>query len=66
MNNQSGVIFGFLFIGFLVFITIRGELPIYAGLLLSTPKQAAGGASVVSGADVAKIAQAASTLSILA
>lgn len=37
--NQSTVIFGFLFAAFLVFITQRGELPIYLGFILATPKQ---------------------------
>jgi hypothetical protein len=36
--NQSTVIFGYLFVAFLIFITMRGELPVYAGFLLSTPK----------------------------
>lgn len=37
MSNQSGVIFGYLAVGFLVYITLKGELPIYAGLLLLPP-----------------------------
>lgn len=30
--NQSSVIFGGLFIGFLIYVTIRGRLPAYAAL----------------------------------
>lgn len=36
-SNQSAVIFGFLFAAFFVYITIKGELPVYAGLLLLSP-----------------------------
>lgn len=38
--NQSSVIFFFIFAAYFVFITVRGELPIYMGLLLASPKQA--------------------------
>lgn len=34
MIPQSNVIFAFLFIGFLVWITVRGELPTYLNYLL--------------------------------
>lgn len=37
MGNQSGVVFGFIAVAFFVFITLKGELPIYAGLLLLSP-----------------------------
>jgi hypothetical protein len=37
MGNQSSVIFGFLFVAFFVYITTKGELPVYAGLLLLSP-----------------------------
>ena len=49
-SNQSAVIFGALFVAYFVFITVRGELPIYAGFLLSTPSggQAGGPAPGVS------------------
>jgi len=36
--NQSSAIFGAIFVAYFVFITIRGELPTYAGFLLSTPQ----------------------------
>ena len=36
-NNQSAVIFGALFVAYIVFISVRGERPMYAGFLLSTP-----------------------------
>jgi hypothetical protein len=32
--NQSNVIFGAILIAYIVFITMRGELPIYMGLLI--------------------------------
>lgn len=44
--NQSTIIFGYLAVAFLVFITQRGELPIYWGFLVSSPKQPAAGPSV--------------------
>lgn len=44
---QSNVIFAFLFIGFLVWITVRGELGAYAGFLLGTATPA-GGSNVAS------------------
>jgi hypothetical protein len=31
--DQSSVIFGFLLIGFVVFVTVRGELPQYLAVL---------------------------------
>lgn len=37
MTNQSTVIFGFLVAAFFIFITLKGELPTYAGLLLLSP-----------------------------
>lgn len=49
--NQSTVIFGFLAAAFFVFITQRGELPIYWGFLVSSPVQPASGpAATPSGA----------------
>jgi hypothetical protein len=36
-SNQSGFIFGFILLAFFVYITLKGELPIYAGLLLLSP-----------------------------
>lgn len=41
--NQSTIIFGYLAVAFLIFITQRGELPIYWGFLVSSPKQPASG-----------------------
>jgi hypothetical protein len=35
--SQSNVIFAFIFLAFLFFITARGELRKYMGYLLSTP-----------------------------
>jgi hypothetical protein len=32
--QQSNLIFGMIFLGFIVFITMRGELPIYMGFLI--------------------------------
>lgn len=36
--NQSNVIFAFLAVAFVIFITMRGEIGVYMGFLLSTPK----------------------------
>lgn len=35
--SQSNVIFAAIFVAYLVFITMRGEVPIYLGLLLKSP-----------------------------
>lgn len=43
MNNQSNVIAAFLLVAFLVFITMRGELPTYIGLLLGEGSNSGGG-----------------------
>jgi len=49
VSNQSGVVFGFIAVAFFVFITLKGELPIYAGLLLLSPA-APGGTAPAAGA----------------
>lgn len=36
---QSNIIFFYLLAFFVVFITARGELPVYLGFLLATPQQ---------------------------
>jgi hypothetical protein len=36
--GQSNAIFGFLFIAFLVYITMKGELPVYLGFLFGGPQ----------------------------
>lgn len=38
--SQSNIIFGFLFAAFVIFITQRGELPIYLGFILAKPRAA--------------------------
>lgn len=43
--NQSTVILGYLAAGFLVFITVRGELPTYMGFLLGAGTGAAAGSA---------------------
>jgi hypothetical protein len=45
--RQSSVIFFFLFIAFLIFITQRGELPVYLGLLLMSPPTGSGAGGTV-------------------
>jgi hypothetical protein len=35
--SQSGIIFGAIALAFFVYITRKGELPVYAGLLLLSP-----------------------------
>jgi hypothetical protein len=62
--EQSSVIFAFLFAAFIVFITQRGELPIYLGFLLApaatpnavanpaAPPQQSAGATPASGGNV--------------
>jgi hypothetical protein len=39
--SQSNVIFAYLLIAYLIFITMRGELPIYMGFLLGGPQTGA-------------------------
>lgn len=56
-SNQSGVIFGAIFVGFVIYITLKGELPIYAGLLLLSPPSSGGTQSATSGATVSTIVQ---------
>ena len=43
--TQSGVIFFALLLAFIIFITQKGELPTYLGLLLLSPQGGAGGLS---------------------
>jgi hypothetical protein len=45
--QQSSVIFFFLFAAFIVFITQRGELPTYLGLLFLSPAKATGSTTTV-------------------
>jgi len=45
VGNQSGVIFGFIVTAFFVYITLKGELPVYAGLLLLSPSQGGSGSA---------------------
>lgn len=40
-KNQSAWIVGYILIAFVIYITIKGELPIYAGLLMQSPPQQA-------------------------
>lgn len=51
---QSNVIMAFVFAAFIVFVTQRGELPVYLGFLLATPKPSA--APTPSPATVATVA----------
>lgn len=41
--NQSSVIFGFLLAAWLIFITQRGELPLYWGFLAKSPQTPSAG-----------------------
>lgn len=50
--NQSTVIFGFLATAFVVFITVRGELPIYWGFLAKSPQGPATGITGTTGQTV--------------
>lgn len=43
--NQSTIIFGYLAVAFLIFITQRGELPTYWGFLVSSPQGSSAGPS---------------------
>jgi len=54
-TSQSNVIFASLLIAFIIFITVKGELPTYLGFLLggSTPSTGQNGGS---GSDAASIA----------
>lgn len=50
--SQSGIIFGVIILAFFVYVTRKGELPTYAGLLLLSPggAQPAQSSSAASGA----------------
>jgi hypothetical protein len=39
---QSNVIFAFLLVAFIMFVTMKGELPIYLGFFLSSPQGSSG------------------------
>lgn len=66
--NQSTIIFGYLAVAFFIFITQRGELPVYWGFLVSTPTAPASGpAATASGSlTVGQAAQAVSAIAPLA
>lgn len=58
---QTNVIFAFLFAAYFVFITVRGELPIYLGFIFASPKTAAVPVKADTGLDVSKAASVAET-----
>ncbi|MEB2519811.1 hypothetical protein SOP85_31020 [Pseudomonas sp. YuFO20] len=71
--NQSTIIFGYLFVAFLIFITQRGELPTYWGFLVSSPSTPSQGPTATGsgalssngvGQAASKIANLASTLAV--
>lgn len=59
--NQSNVIFFFVFAAFFVYITIRGELPLYAGFLFAPTKSAAPAEQKTSGIDASTVVSVAKT-----
>lgn len=50
--NQTGWIAVYLFLGFIVFITVRGELSAYQAAILGTGNSAASAAAANANADV--------------
>lgn len=66
--NQSTIIFGYLAVAFLIFITQRGELLTYWGFLVSSPATPSSGPGAVgSGAlTTGSVATSAATISDLA
>ena len=48
--SQSSLIFFFLLVGYIVFITLRGELPLYVALLKSSPSGTPAATPAVPGA----------------
>jgi hypothetical protein len=67
--SQSNVIFAAIFIAYLIFITVRGEIPIYLGLLLRSPAQNPPGsatATAASGVNAGQAANAATATASLA
>lgn len=66
--NQSTIIFGYLAVAFLIFITQRGELPTYWGFLVSSPATPSNGPGAAgSGAlTTGSVATSAATISDLA
>ena len=59
--SQSSVIFFFLFAAFIVFITQKGELPTYLGLLFLSP-QTTGGTTQTSATSLSTVAQSAEAI----
>lgn len=66
--NQSTIIFGYLAVAFLIFITQRGELPIYWGFLVSSPATPSAGPGATGSGTLTtgNVAASAATLSDLA
>lgn len=64
--NQSTIIFAFLFAAFVVFITQRGELPIYLGFILATPTQPLGSATATAAGSTANPVSASDAIKTLA
>lgn len=66
--NQSTIIFGYLAVAFLIFITQRGELPIYWGFLVKSPQSPSQGPSGSGSGSVtgSNLAQTVSTITSVA
>jgi hypothetical protein len=67
--SQSNIIFGAIFIAYLIFITVRGEIPIYLGLLLKSPAQNPGttaATATAAGVNAGQVANAATATASLA
>lgn len=62
--QQSSVIFFTLFAAFIIFITQKGELPVYLGLLLLSPANS-GGSSTSSTTNTSSVADTAKTVAAL-
>jgi hypothetical protein len=60
-SNQSAWIVGYIILAFIIYITLKGELPVYAGLLLLSPQAAQGSASQQAASSNAAIVKAAVT-----
>lgn len=64
--NQSSVIFGFLALAFLVFITQRGELPTYWGFLVKSPAAPSSGPTATAVGQLTGVASSLASIDTLA
>lgn len=63
--NQSNVIFAFLFAAFIIFVTMRGDLPKYLGFVLGETAPATPGGPVADTGSQASVSSSSTLNSII-